>query len=91
MKVLIRIFFLAAVGLVVSGFYYKSEDLGLGDLLIGLGVTAGFFVVMPMFLYHRWKDRDVKDYMLTKDSFKKMREFETNKDAASKNNSSSDS
>lgn len=87
MKVLIRLIFLVAVGLVVSGFYYKTDDLELGHLLIGLGVTAGFFVVMPMFLYHRWKDRNVKDYMLTKDSFKKMREYETNKDTVSQDHS----
>ncbi|WP_339610891.1 hypothetical protein [uncultured Planktosalinus sp.] len=90
MKLLIRLFFLVAVGLVVSGFYYKTEDLELGHLLIGLGVAGGFFVVMPMFLYYRWKGKDVKDYMLTKDSLKKMREYETHKDTVSQDHSTNE-
>ena len=55
--------------------------------MIGLGVVCGFLVTMPLFLYNRWKDRDVKEYMLTKESFQKMRDYEANKEkekAASK-------
>lgn len=80
MKIAIPFFFVLSVVLVVLGFYFKSEDLAKGELLIGLGVVCGFLITMPLFLYNRWKDRDVRDYMLTKDSFKKMREYEVNKD-----------
>lgn len=80
MRYFIILFFLIAVALVCYGFYIKAEDLKSGELFIGLGVAVGFFLWMPTFLYHRWKDKNVKDYMLTNDSFKKMREFETNKE-----------
>lgn len=79
MRYLIIILFLLAAGLVGYGFYIKSDDMQNGELFIGLGVAAGFFLWMPAFLYHRWKGKNVKDYILTNDSFKKMREFEPNR------------
>ncbi len=42
--------------------------------LIGFGVLGLFFVVFPLFSYYRWKDKDVKDYMLTKENLDKMKE-----------------
>ncbi len=79
MKQFIIILFFLSVISVVTGFFLKGNDPKLGELLIGLGVSGAFFVVMPLFLYHRRNRRDVKEYMLTKDSFKKMREFEDSK------------
>jgi hypothetical protein len=80
MKQLIIILFFISVGSVLTGFYVKSDNPSLGELLIGLGVAGAFFVIMPLFLYHRRNRRDVKDYMLTKDSFEKMREYEESRD-----------
>lgn len=91
MKFAIPFFFILSIVLVLLGFYFKSENYTQGELLIGLGVVCGFLVTMPLFLYNRWKDKDVKEYMLTKESFKKMREYEANKDkerAESKNGES---
>ena len=76
MKIAIPFFFFLSVTLVIAGFYFKSEDLAKGELLIGVGVVCGFFVTMPLFLFNRWKNKNSKDYMLTKDSIKKMREYE---------------
>ena len=36
-------------------------------------IAALFFVWMPAFIYHRWKDRSMQDYMLTKENIDKMR------------------
>jgi multisubunit Na+/H+ antiporter MnhB subunit len=80
MKIAIPFFFILSIVLVLLGFYFKSENYARGELLIGLGVVCGFLVTMPLFLYNRWKDKNVKDYMLTNDSFKKMREYEANRD-----------
>jgi len=91
MKIAIPFFFFLSVALVVLGFYFKSENLAKGELFIGLGVVCGFLITMPLFLYNRWKDRDVKDYMLTKDSFKKMREYEANKDKEKANTNTNES
>lgn len=79
MKQVIIILFFLSVGSVLAGFYFKSDNPPFGELLIGLGVAGAFFVIMPLFLFHRRNRRDVKDYMLTKDSFKKMRDYEESK------------
>lgn len=79
MKQFIIILLFMCAGSVIAGFFLKSDDPPLGEMLIGLGVAGVFFVVMPLFLYHRRNRRDVKEYMLTKDSFKKMREYEDSK------------
>lgn len=71
--VLVIIFILIAVSL-AFGIYSMSEDLKRGELFIGLSVSGLFFVWMPLFIYHRWKNKSVKDYMLTKENLDKMRE-----------------
>ena len=71
---LIILFFLVAAG-TITGFVVRSSDPPTGDLIIGLSVAAGFFVLMPLFIYHRWRDKNVKDYMLTKENIDKMRKF----------------
>ena len=75
---IILLFFVSLIGGSI-GFYIKPEDSATGDLLIGLSIVLGFFVVMPLFIYHRWKNRSVKDYMLTKESIEKMRDFNNSK------------
>jgi len=47
--------------------------------LIGFGVVSLFLVVFPLFSYYRWKGKDVKDYMLTKENLDKMRENQKEK------------
>ena len=49
------------------------------EKLIGFGVLGLFFIVFPLFSYHRWKDKDVKDYLLTKENLDKMKENQKNK------------
>lgn len=42
------------------------------DQVIGSGVVILFFIVFPVFSYYRWKDKDVRDYMLTQENIDKM-------------------
>jgi hypothetical protein len=28
---------------------------------------------LPLFLYHRWKDKDIRDYTLTEENYERMR------------------
>ena len=72
MRWIILFLFFIFSSMILFGFYIKGNNMQYGDLLVGLGIAGGAFVVMPLFLFHRWRKRDVKDYMLTKDSFKKI-------------------
>jgi RsiW-degrading membrane proteinase PrsW (M82 family) len=79
MSLFLKIFFFIVVTGLGLGFYLKSTDPKTGELLIGLSMVGGFFVLMPLFIYHRWKDRNVQDYMLNKENIMKMHEYQNRK------------
>ena len=80
MKYIIRILFLAVISLVGFGYYLKNTgDHTSGDKWVGLGILGASFILMPLFIYHRWKGKKVKDYMLTEENLKKMREYNEKK------------
>jgi hypothetical protein len=76
MKYLILILFLASAGLIIIGIMSDSDS---SQKLIGYGVASLFIIVFPLFSYYRWKDKDLKDYMLTKENLDKMRESQKEK------------
>jgi hypothetical protein len=63
--------FLASLASIVCGLILEVDYT---EKLIGFGVLGLFLVVFPLFSYYRWKGKDVKDYMLTKENLDKMRE-----------------
>lgn len=70
MKYLILILFISTAILIILGFLVESEH---SEKMIGLGVAGLFLLVFPLFTYYRWKDKNLKDYMLTKENLDKMR------------------
>lgn len=71
MKIL-GILILIAVGV---GFYFRITDRILtGDRIIGLAVLASAFILMPIFLYVRWRGKKLKDYTLSDENMKKMKD-----------------
>ncbi|MDP5157794.1 MAG: hypothetical protein NWQ07_04360 [Flaviramulus sp.] len=76
MKYVILILTIAAFVSIALGFYLEVDY---AQKLVGFGVLGLFLLVFPLFSYHRWKDKDVKDYMLTKENLDKMRENQKDK------------
>lgn len=76
MKYIILIAFIASLSSIICGFIL---DLPYAQKLIGFGVLGLFFVVIPLFSYHRWKDKNAQDYMLTKEKLQEMRDKEGDK------------
>jgi len=76
MKYIIGLLFIASVSSIILGYVLNVDY---SEKLIGFGVLGLFVVVIPLFAYYRWKDKDVKDYMLTKENLDKMREREEGK------------
>jgi len=73
MKYILRILFFVMLGIIFRGYYVKEIlDYKDGEKIIGLGVLFGAFVYLPIFLYHRWKNKNISDYMLTDDNMQKM-------------------
>ncbi len=83
MKYIIRILFVAILASILVGYYFKNiGDHTTGDKFVGVAILAASFVLMPIFIYHRWKNKKVKDYMLTEENLKKMRDYQNKKDEA---------
>jgi hypothetical protein len=78
MKYIIALLFIASIGSIITGFVLKPEPNA--EQLIGFGVIGLFLFVIPLFTYHRWKGRKVKDYMLTKENIEKMRDYQNKKE-----------
>lgn len=74
-KYLLTFLLLGAIVAAIIGLYIQDEQVVLGDLLIGGAVVTTFFITMPIFIYHRWKDRNVKDYMLSEENIRKMQDY----------------
>ena len=71
MKYIIALSAIVAFTSILLGF---TLDVAYSQKLIGFGVVGLFLVVFPLFSYYRWKDKNVKDYMITKENLDKMRE-----------------
>ena len=58
------------------GFYIMQieHDEALGDRIIGLTVLASVFILLPMFLVLRWRGKKLKDYTLSDENLKKMKD-----------------
>ena len=68
------------LGILIAGlFLLDTEQAPLGHRLIGSAIAGSFFLWMPVFIYHRWKNRNIKDYMLTQENIKKMRAYSKEK------------
>ena len=76
--IIITLLIVAIIGASL-GFYIKESDSQTGEFLIGISIAISIFITMPFFIYHRWKNRSVKDYMLTKENIEKMRDYNQNK------------
>lgn len=77
MKYIIGLLFLTSIGSIITGFILKPEPVA--EKLIGFGVVGLFLFAIPLFIYHRWKDRKVNDYMLSKENIKKMKDYQNDK------------
>ena len=77
MKNTLRFSFLIVLISIFSGFYvrdFKKNEI-LGEKIIGSGVLFLVIILIPIFLYYRWKGKDIGDYTLTDENFNKMKEI----------------
>ena len=75
MRNFLWLLFISILISLASGIYFKnSVDAIIGVRIIGFTVLTGAFIFLPLFLYHRWKDKRLQDYTLTEENLKKMKE-----------------
>ena len=63
MKYIIRILLFIVLGFIAYGYYHKNNGSEQGDKWIGIGILIMAFVLMPLFIYHRYKNKNLNDYM----------------------------
>ncbi len=64
MKIVLRIALVLVFGFIILGIYSNSIIEGDGEKFIGIGVLIFAFVLMPVFIYHRYNGRDLSKYSL---------------------------
>lgn len=62
MNVVLKIIIVVVVCFVAYGFYINSNEAGQGEKFIGIGVSVFAFILMPLFVYHRYKNKDLSNY-----------------------------
>ena len=75
MKIFMKILGIAILIAIAVGFYFRiNDDILTGDRIIGIAVLVSAFILMPIFLAVRWRGKKLKDYTLSEDNMKKMRD-----------------
>lgn len=78
MKKLLQVSTFVIVLSLVAGFWMQSNQHPLSEKVIGVSVLLILFYLLPLFLYYRYKNKRMEDYILTKEKMdhyiKKMKE-----------------
>ncbi|MDC1514530.1 hypothetical protein N8451_00595 [Polaribacter sp.] len=64
MKILLKIMFVIFVIWVAIGIYLIQIDHGKAQIVMGLCIFYFSFLLMPVFIYYRYKDGKYKNYIL---------------------------
>ncbi|MCB0475813.1 MAG: hypothetical protein KDC69_09055 [Flavobacteriaceae bacterium] len=64
MKLVLKILFLIFLVMLVIGFYLKNREYVKADLIIGLDVLFMAFVLMPLFIFYRYRQGKYKKYAI---------------------------
>lgn len=67
MKYVLQLLSLIILGLIGYGFFRNHQAYQSGDKFIGLGVLTLAFLLMPLFIYHRYKNKKIEDFMFKND------------------------
>lgn len=62
MKIIFQIILVVVIGFVSFGYYINYSNKGEGEKFIGIGVLIFAFILMPIFIYHRYKNKDLSRY-----------------------------
>ena len=75
MKFVLSTILIIVLGMLTYGFYIKSNGDTNGEIIIGISVLIVAFILMPLFIFHRYKNKDLSSFTL-KDFMKKVKENE---------------
>ena len=74
MRIFLNVLFWSLTSFLICGLYLKEKGTSdISEVLIGFSVLALSFLYLPLFLYHRYKGKDLSKYTF---DFKKLRKKE---------------
>lgn len=74
MRIFLNVLFWGLTSFLVCGLYLKEKGASdISELLIGFSVFLLSFLYLPLFLYHRYKGKDLSKYTF---DYKKLRKKE---------------
>ena len=74
MKTAVRIILILNILILATGFYLQYKEVAFAEKVIGFGVLLTVFVLLPLFLYYRYRNKNLQDYLLTQDKFEKLKD-----------------
>lgn len=60
--------------LLFTGLYMQNQNLPYAEKVIGISVLLLVAVLLPLFLYYRYKNKNLQDYILDKEKWEKIKE-----------------
>lgn len=70
MKLLLKILFIVFFLWMATGIYLLKTEHSKAEIVMGLGVFYFSFLVMPIFIYYRYRDGKYKKYQLNDEKIK---------------------
>jgi hypothetical protein len=67
---IIRLLLVVILGLIVYGYYLKETEGKIGDKYVGIAVLIITFVFLPLFIYHRYKNKKLSDFQIDMDKIR---------------------
>ncbi|MGA9270238.1 MAG: hypothetical protein WBV45_06415 [Lutimonas sp.] len=62
MKTALKVILIVCLVLIGAGTYLNLDTSGSGEKYVGIGALVFAFILMPLFIYHRYKNKDLSNY-----------------------------
>jgi len=69
MKFVLSTLLVLVISMITYGFYLKNSGDVNGEIIVGLSVLVVAFILMPLFIWKRYKNKNIKDF--TFDNYRK--------------------
>lgn len=64
MKIVLKILFFIFIGGLIAGFYLQNTNNESYQIVFGLDILFLSFILMPLFIYYRYKNGKYKKYVI---------------------------
>ncbi len=72
MKLLLKILFIVFLIWMIIGAYLLNTEHSKAQIVMGLGVMYMSFILMPLFIYYRYRDGKYKKYIMENNAKKNI-------------------